>query len=68
MPPKSATSPSSTPVPSTEGGANDASSLPEAELDAMQNILNFIYDYRTPEYAHCPKHSLVYPAEPIQWP
>lgn len=38
-----------TPVPSTEGGAQSVS---EAELDAMQSILDFIYDYRTPEYVH----------------
>ncbi|THV75028.1 hypothetical protein D6D29_00117 [Aureobasidium pullulans] len=35
-----------TPVPSTEGGAQSVS---EAELDAMQSILDFIYDYRTPD-------------------
>ena len=26
--------------------------MSEAELDQMQSILDFIYDYRTPEYAY----------------
>ncbi|GAB7356129.1 hypothetical protein MBLNU459_g6727t1 [Dothideomycetes sp. NU459] len=47
MPPKRASSPSSTPVPSTEANPGDASSLPEQEWDAMQDILNHVYDYRT---------------------
>ena len=49
MPPtkKRDKSPSSTPVPSTEAAQNDGSQLPEAEWDAMQKILNAIYDYRT---------------------
>ena len=40
-------SPSSTPVPSTEAAGNDGSQLPEAEWDAMQKVLNVVYDYRT---------------------
>ena len=47
MPPKKR-SPSSTPVPSTEGPqADGGNQLPEAEIDAMQKILNHIYEYRT---------------------
>ncbi|KAK5172874.1 uncharacterized protein LTR77_002995 [Saxophila tyrrhenica] len=45
MPPKKRDrSQSSTPIPSTEA-AQDA--LPERELDAMQRVLNNIYDYRS---------------------
>jgi len=40
-----------TPVPSTEG-ATQGQTMSEAELDQMQSILDFVYDYRTPEYAH----------------
>ncbi|KAI7283119.1 Bromodomain-containing protein [Hortaea werneckii] len=42
-------SPSSTPVPSTEAGgpSNDGSQLPETEWNAMTDVLNNIYDYRT---------------------
>lgn len=48
MPPKKRDrSPSSTPVPSTEAAANDGAQLPEAEWDAMQKLLNYIYDYRS---------------------
>ena len=39
-----------TPVPSTEG-ATQGQTMSEAELDQMQSILDFVYDYRTPEYA-----------------
>lgn len=49
MPPKRR-SPSSTPVPSTEGAQGDGSQLPEAEWKAMQDILSTIYNYRTAEY------------------
>lgn len=45
-PKKREKSPSSTPVPSTEA-AQDAPQLPDAEWNAMQKILDFIYDYRT---------------------
>jgi hypothetical protein len=44
-----------TPVPSTEG-ATQGQTMPEAELDQMHSILDFIYDYRTPEYAHSNLH------------
>jgi chromatin structure-remodeling complex subunit RSC1/2 len=40
-------SPSSTPVPSTEAAQDGAAQLPDAEWDAMQKILDFIYNYRT---------------------
>lgn len=42
-------SPSSTPVPSTEaaGPTSDGSQLPSAQWDAMLQVLNAIYDYRT---------------------
>ena len=47
MPPKKR-SPSSTPVPSTEDGpATGGTLLPPAQTEAMQNILNHIYEYRT---------------------
>ncbi|KAK3113736.1 hypothetical protein LTR53_008674 [Teratosphaeriaceae sp. CCFEE 6253] len=44
-------SPSSTPLPSTEGAAPDptAPGLPSAEHDAAAKILAAIYDYRTPD-------------------
>jgi len=50
MPPKRAISSSETPLPSTEANSAEGPTLPEAEWSAMQDILNFIYDYRTPEY------------------
>lgn len=50
MPPKNAASPSETPVPSTEANPADAPALPDEEVAAMADILNYIYDYRTPEY------------------
>ncbi|KEQ69282.1 hypothetical protein M436DRAFT_56500 [Aureobasidium namibiae CBS 147.97] len=37
-----------TPVPSTEG-ATQGQTMSEAELDQMQSILDFVYDYRTPD-------------------
>ncbi|KAK0949361.1 hypothetical protein LTR91_026522, partial [Friedmanniomyces endolithicus] len=41
-------SPSSTPLPSTEGAApNEGSQLPEKELEAAKKILDAMYDYRT---------------------
>ncbi|KAK3698035.1 hypothetical protein LTR37_017151 [Vermiconidia calcicola] len=40
-------SPSSTPIPSTEAAQDAGPQLPQAELDAMQKVLNAIYDYRT---------------------
>ena len=40
-------SPSTTPVPSTEAAQDGGAQLPEAEWDAMQKILDFIYNYRT---------------------
>ena len=46
-PKKREKSPSSTPVPSTEAAPDDAPQLPDAEWDAMQKILDFIYNYRT---------------------
>ena len=46
-PRKADKSPSSTPVPSTEAAQEDAAQLPDAEWDAMQKILDFIYNYRT---------------------
>jgi chromatin structure-remodeling complex subunit RSC1/2 len=39
-------SPSSTPIPSTEAAQDGGADLPEAEWEAMQKVLNFIYDYR----------------------
>jgi hypothetical protein len=46
-----AMSQSTTPVPSTEGAANqDAQRVPDAEAEAMQTILTFIYEYRDAEY------------------
>jgi len=41
-------SPSTTPVPSTEA-QTDGLQLPQAQWDAMQRVLNAIYDYRTDE-------------------
>ena len=40
-------SPSTTPVPSTEPTQDGAAQLPEQEWDAMQKVLDFIYNYRT---------------------
>jgi hypothetical protein len=48
---EAAMSQDNTPVPSTEG-ATQGQTMSETELDQMQSILDFIYDYRTPEYAH----------------
>jgi len=48
---EAAMSQDNTPVPSTEGAAQ-GQAMSEAELDQMQSILDFIYDYRTPEYAY----------------
>lgn len=42
-------SPSATPVPSTEAAQNDGSSVPDAQWEGMQKVLNAIYDYRTDE-------------------
>lgn len=50
MPPKRASSASETPLPSTEPNPADASSLPEEEWTAMQDILDAVYDYRTAEF------------------
>lgn len=50
MPLKRAGSASATPVPSTEiVNASDAPTLPDEEWTAMQDILDYIYDYRLPE-------------------
>ena len=46
MPPKRASS-SATPVPTTEGGFADGSALPDEQWKGMQDILNYMYDYRT---------------------
>jgi hypothetical protein len=48
---EAAMSQDNTPVPSTEGAAQ-GQTMSEAELDQMHSILDFVYDYRTPEYAH----------------
>lgn len=48
---EAAMSQDNTPVPSTEG-ATQGQTMSEAELDQMQSILDFVYDYRLPEYAH----------------
>lgn len=40
-------SPSSTPIPSTEGVQDGGADLPEAEWDAMHKVLQYVYDYRT---------------------
>jgi hypothetical protein len=48
---EAAMSQDNTPVPSTEG-ATQSQVMSDAELDQMHSILDFIYDYRTPEYAH----------------
>jgi len=55
MPPKRAAS-SATPEQSVEtaaaiAAAADGSALPNEQWSAMQEILNYIYDYRTAEYA-----------------
>lgn len=47
---EAAMSQDNTPVPSTEG-ATQGQTMSEAELDQMQSILDFVYDYRLPEYA-----------------
>lgn len=52
---EAAMSQDNTPVPSTEG-ANQGQTMSEAELDQMQSILDFVYDYRTPEYARFIAH------------
>lgn len=44
-----ASSAAETPLPSTETGAGDASTLPEEQVNAMQDVLNHVYDYRLPE-------------------
>jgi len=54
MPPKKRTSESATPEPDGEGGTagvatGDGSALPDAQWTAMQELLNYIYDYRTGE-------------------
>lgn len=48
---EAAMSQDNTPVPSTEG-ATQGQTMSEAELDQMQSILDFVYDYRLPEYVH----------------
>ncbi|KAG9527593.1 Bromodomain-containing protein, partial [Aureobasidium melanogenum] len=45
---EAAMSQDNTPVPSTEG-ATQGQTMSEAELDQMQSILDFVYDYRTPD-------------------
>lgn len=48
MPPKKRDrSPSTTPIPSTEAPQDVGPGLPEAEVEAMQKVLNYIYDYRS---------------------
>ncbi|KAF2481892.1 hypothetical protein BDY17DRAFT_253500 [Neohortaea acidophila] len=48
MPPKKRErSPSTTPVPSTEAAQNDGTQIPDAEWEAMHDLLQYIYDYRT---------------------
>jgi len=55
MPPKKRISESATPEADGEGGsaviaAGDGSALPREQWSAMQDLLNYIYDYRTGEY------------------
>ena len=56
MPPKRATSSGETPLPSTEAIPADAPVLPEEEWSAMQDVLNYIYDYRAQEYVDVSFH------------